>query len=95
MKIEIDVDLDTITKGMNSNDLYKIMQSFSENDIMDAVLMTDNERGDWILLERMVKYVTLLSVDIESEIKYAKDAGHIEESTYKLLNALRKATKKL
>ena len=90
MKIEIDVDIKQIAKGMNSDGLTDFMRNFSEDDIMDAVEKSDNERGDWVFLERMVKYVSFLSVDLKNEIEDALDGKHITEDTYKVLKTIQR-----
>lgn len=93
MKVEIDIDIAQIIQGLPSGTLPEILSNFTEDQIMDAVEKADNERGDWIFLERMVKYISFLSVDLQNEIRDAFDGGHISEDTFKVLKKIQKIVK--
>lgn len=91
MKVEIDVDMDQIAKGMNKSELSDFLLNFQENVIMDAIEQNDYERGDWIFLERMIKFVAKLSVELKSEIEDAINSNHISKEAYKTIKIIQKA----
>lgn len=88
MKVEIDVNIEQIAKGMNFDNLCDFLSNFTENQIMDAVEKEDNNRGDWVFLERMVTYVTNISQDLHLEIDDAYIGNHISKDTYEILKEI-------
>ena len=88
MKVEINVDIEQIAKGMDVDNLCDFLSNFTEDQIMDAIEKEDNNRGDWIFLERMTQFISRMAYDLSKEIEYAYEGKHISADTYKILQKI-------
>ena len=52
---------------------------------MDAIELIDEERGDWIFIERSAKFLMKWAKELGPEIIDANNGGMISDETFKMM----------